>query len=32
MVDGNFDFINTRSKEYMNDYIKVLQSLGMPVQ
>jgi len=28
----NFDFINTRSKEFMNDYIKVLQSLGMPDQ
>jgi len=28
----NFDFINSRSKEFMNDYVKVLQSLGMPDQ
>ena len=28
----NFDFINSRSKEFMNDYVKVLQSLGLPDQ
>ena len=28
----NFDFVNSRSKEFMNDYVKVLQSLGMPDQ
>ena len=28
----NFDFVNTQSKEFMNDYVKVLQSLGLPDQ
>ena len=28
----NFDFINTKPKEFMNDYIKVLQTLGLPDQ
>ncbi len=28
----NFDFVNSRPKEFMNDYVKVLQSLGMPDQ
>jgi len=28
----NFDFVNSRSKEFMNDYVKVLQSLGLPDQ
>ena len=28
----NFDFINTKPKEFMNDYIKVLQILGLPDQ
>ena len=28
----NFDFINSRSKEFMKDYIRVLQLLGMPDQ
>jgi len=28
----NFDFVNTKPKEFMNDYIKVLQSLGLPDQ
>ena len=28
----NFDFVNSRPKEFMNDYVKVLQSLGLPDQ
>jgi len=28
----NYDFVNSRPKEFMNDYVKVLQSLGMPDQ
>ena len=28
----NFYFVNTKPKEFMNDYIKVLQSLGLPDQ
>jgi TolB-like protein len=28
----NFDFVNTQSKEFMNDYVTVLQSLGLPDQ
>jgi len=28
----NFDFVNTKPKEFMNDYIKVLQTLGLPDQ
>ena len=28
----NFDFVNSRPKDFMNDYVKVLQSLGMPDQ
>ena len=28
----NYDFVNSRSKEFMNDYVKVLQSLGLPDQ
>ena len=28
----NYDFGNSRSKEFMNDYVKVLQSLGLPDQ
>ena len=28
----NFDFVNSRSKEFMNDYVTVLQSLGLPDQ
>ena len=28
----NFDFVNARSKEFMKDYVKVLQSLGLPDQ
>ena len=28
----NFDFVNTKPKEFMNDYIKVLQLLGLPDQ
>ena len=28
----NFDFVNSRSKEFMNDYVKVLQKYGLPDQ
>ena len=28
----NFDFVNTKPKKFMNDYIKVLQLLGLPDQ
>jgi pullulanase/glycogen debranching enzyme len=28
----NFDFVNSQSKEFMNDYVKVLQKYGLPDQ
>ena len=28
----NFDFVNSRPKEFMNDYVTVLQKYGLPDQ
>ena len=28
----NYDFVNSRSKEFMNDYVNVLQKYGLPDQ